>query len=112
MTKTIQTNWLKEFKNELEGINQVRIVSPFITDNMVRHLLDNFKGQKTQLITRYNLNDFKKGVSSIKAIEKLIKARVEIKSVKGLHSKLYLFDEKSAIITSANFTNGGFFNSK
>src|SRR5690606_36925872 len=29
---------------------------------------------------------------------------------KGLHSKLYAFDSRCAIISSANFTAGGFFN--
>ncbi len=112
MIKTIKNNWLHEFKNELKDINHVRIVSPFITDNMVRHLLELFSGNRLQVITRYNLNDFKKGVSSLKAIERLLNAKAEIKSVKDLHSKLYLFDKKSVIITSANFTNGGFFNNK
>lgn len=112
MVKTIRNNWLQEFKNELQNINQVCIVSPFITDNMVRLLLKHFPGEKIQVITRYNLNEFRKGVSSLAAIERLLKAKAEIKSVKNLHSKLYLFDEKSVIITSANFTNGGFFTNK
>lgn len=112
MIKTINENWLKEFNNELLGTDNVCIVSPFITDGIVKHLLDNFKGKTIKVITRYNLNEFRKGVSSLTAIERLLKANSQIKSVKGLHSKLYLFDKNSVIITSANFTNGGFFNNK
>jgi len=112
MIKTINENWLKEFKNELLDTDTVCIVSPFITDGIVRHLLDNFKGNIIKVVTRYNLNEFRKGVSSLTAIEKLLKSKAQIKGVKALHSKLYLFDNNSVIITSANFTNGGFFNNK
>ncbi|WP_179352199.1 phospholipase D-like domain-containing protein [Winogradskyella vidalii] len=110
--KTIHENWLQEFKNELNNTNEVFIVSPFITDNIVKHLLEVFKGKLIKVITRYNLNDFKKGVSSLAALERLVKSNAQIKGVIGLHSKLYLFDNKSVIITSANFTNGGFFNNR
>lgn len=112
MIETIQDNWLLELKQELKEVKQVKIVSPFITDNMVRHLLENFKGDDIQLITRFNLNDFRSGISSLTALERLLEKKATIKGVKGLHSKLYLFDKKSTIITSANFTNGGFFRNK
>lgn len=112
MIKTISENWLEELNNELVDTNTVCIVSPFITDGVVRHLLGNFKGNKIKVITRYNLNEFRRGVSSISAMERLLKNNTQIKGIKGLHSKLYLFDSKSVIITSANFTNGGFFNNK
>jgi len=112
MIKTIQNEWLKVFCDELQHTQLVRIVSPFIKENMVTHLLSKFNGTNIQLITRYNLNDFRSGVSSLKALEQLLSSGVEIKGIKGLHSKLYLFDSKSVIITSANFTSGGFFNNK
>ena len=112
MIKTIQSNWLKVFKKELSQSQEVCIVSPFITDSIVKQLVNNFKGSRIRVITRYNLNDFKRGVSSLSAIEQLLKANTEIKGVKNLHSKLYLFEQKSVIITSANFTQGGFFNNK
>lgn len=112
MIKTIQHNWLHELKEELQEAKHVRIVSPFITENLVRLFLESFSGIKLQIITRFNLNDFRSGVSSISALNRLLNAGAEIKGVQGLHSKLYLFDEKSVIITSANFTTGGFFQNK
>lgn len=109
MIETIQKGWLNEFCNELDGTQTIRIVSPFITDNLVRHLFKNFEGEKIKVITRFNLNDFKSRVSSLTALKSLVKNGAEIKGIQGLHSKLYLFDDSSGIITSANFTNGGFF---
>lgn len=58
------------------------------------------------------MNDFRSGVSSITALEILLNNKTEIKGIKDLHSKVYLFDQKSVIVTSANFTNGGFFRNK
>ena len=112
MVRTIQQNWLSEFKNELCDTDEIRIISPFITDSIVSHLIRSFKGKQIKVITRYNLNEFRRGVSSLTALERLLKSNAEIKGVKDLHSKLYLFDEKSVIVTSANFTQGGFFNNK
>lgn len=112
MIRTIQHNWLNELKQELHETEHVRIVSPFITDNLVRLFLQSYSGNQLQIITRFNLNDFRSGVSSISALERLLRAGALIKGVQGLHSKLYLFDQKSVIITSANFTNGVFFQNK
>lgn len=112
MIRTIQNDWLNIFRIELSGITTVRIVSPFVKENMIDHLIKESRGCKIQFITRYNLNDFRSGASSLKALKKLVDCGAEIRGIKGLHSKLYLFDFKSVIITSANFTSGGFFNNK
>lgn len=106
----INSNWLNHFLEELKDSKNVCIVSPFITNNMVNHLLKNWKGDELKIITRFNLNDFRSKVSSLTALEKLVNAGIAVKGIYGLHSKSYLFDDKSAIITSANFTTGGFFN--
>ncbi|QSB29084.1 phospholipase D family protein [Flavobacterium sp. CLA17] len=105
----LQDNWLNVFLQELKGTNEIKIVSPFVTDNMVSHLLNNWKGNTIKLITRFNLNDFRSGVSSLSALKRLLAQGAEIKGIKDLHSKTYIFDVKSVIITSANFTGGGFF---
>ena len=75
--KVIQNEWLSNFLGELENTNELKIISPFITDNMVTHLLDNWKGSTIQIITRFNLNDFRSGVSSLKALKRLIENGVE-----------------------------------
>lgn len=68
------------------------------------------RSEKVKLITRYNLNDFRSKISSLSALKKLVEEGAEIKGIKNLHSKVYLFDNKSIIIGSANFTSGGFLN--
>jgi len=110
MNEVIHKNWLPKFLSELENTESVYIMSPFISKNIVDHLLSNFKGKEIKVITRFNLNDFRSGVSSLSALKDLVTKNVSVKGIKQLHSKVYLFDNKSTIIASANFTSGGFFN--
>lgn len=108
--QVINNNWLNYFLEQLEQTQKLCLVSPFINNSMVTHLLKNWKGEEIRVITRFNLNDFKNGASSLSALERLVKEGIGVKGISELHSKLYLFDNKCAIITSANFTTGGFFN--
>jgi hypothetical protein len=110
MVEVINKNWLNHFLRELDNTNKVLLVSPFVTNTIVNHLLRNISGSKVELITRYNLNDFRQKVSSLSALKKLVTNGVKVKGIQGLHSKVYTFDLKSTIIGSANFTSGGFFN--
>lgn len=111
MIETIKDGWLRHFVDEFKSSNEVKIISPFINEVMTGHLLKNLNHlSKVQIITRFNLNDFRSKVSSLSAIRKLVVAGIEVKGILGLHSKIYLFGQSSVMIGSANFTSGGFFN--
>ena len=109
MIEIIEKNWLNVFLKELKNSNEVLLISPFVTYNIVDHLIKNKDSAKIKLITRFDLNDFRSKVSSLSALKRLVELGFEIKGIKGLHSKSYIFDNKSVIIGSANFTSGGFF---
>ena len=105
--------WGSELKRLLrESCNQVTIVTPFVTGvapNLLRPIAEG--GQvKCRLITRLNLNDFRSGVSDLRALKELVEMGVLIKTLKGLHAKVYVFDNREAVVTSANFTGGGLAN--
>lgn len=88
---------------------QIKIISPFIQESMSKYLVDSTcRGISSQLITRFYREDFISSVSSLTALKNLQTAGVEIYALKDLHAKLYLFDDNTAIIGSANFTGGGF----
>ena len=106
--ETINRNWDTLFKEECVKAKFVRIISPFIGIDNVKSLLKIKSSKSVQLITRFNLNDFSCKASDINAIKLLLKNGVEIRGIKDLHSKIYLFDRSSVIIGSANFTLGGF----
>ena len=84
----------------------IKIISPFISFQS----LDFIKNTRAEItiITRFSLEDFAKGSSSIDCLSELLENNnVKIYAMKDLHTKLYIFDDNTAILGSANFTDGG-----
>lgn len=107
-TRIVDRGWKKELTDALAvDSSHVRIVSPFIKVSAIKPLLDQ-KPSKLQVITRFNLAEWATGVSDVAALHKLINARAQIRGIKDLHAKLYVFGSSRAIITSANLTHAGF----
>lgn len=104
----------EETKESIENLfgkseSSVQIVSPFLsvkTAELLCNLLEK-KGLECTLVTRIYLKDLLEGVNSIEALSKLLSAGVKIYSLQGLHAKIYMFDEETVIIGSANFTVAG-----
>ena len=85
------------------------IVCPFIKLNAIKKVFGDNPCKKIQVITRFNKRDFASGVSDIEALRFLLGLGAQVKGIKGLHSKLYLFSNE-AILTSANLTYAGLHN--
>lgn len=82
----------------------VRLVCPFIKLRAVARLLTSIRPGSLQVITRFNLNDFARGVSDLSALRLLLEHQAAIHGVQNLHAKVYLFGDTRAIVTSANLT--------
>lgn len=108
----IRENWFSMFIKEVGKAHRIRIMSPFISDSMVIPLLDKISGKNIYIITRFNLTDFFCGVSQLSALKKLVQSGSHVRGIKGLHSKIYIFDSHLTIVSSANFTSGGLFNNR
>lgn len=89
---------------------EIKIISPFLTMSMAEKLCNIVNGSniKCTFITRFYLEDMVAKANSIDALELLLNSGITVYAVKKLHTKLYLFDYETAILGSANFTNGGF----
>lgn len=87
----------------------IRIISPFLSDSMAALLCDTVaqKGLSCIFVTRFYINDIFHRANSVDALEKMMQAGIAVYAVKGLHTKLYLFDDDAAVLGSANFTSGG-----
>ena len=83
---------------------QLRIISPFIKLGTVEKLIRH-RPPSIQVMTRFNLNDFAVGVSDISALARLLKAGAKVRGLRNLHSKVYMFGSRRAIVTSANLTD-------
>ena len=87
--------------------SRVRIICPFIKETAAKRLLRHGRPPRLEVITRYDLNCFRDGVSDLAALKLLFGAGAKIRGVKNLHAKAYLIGESRAIVTSANLTEQG-----
>ncbi len=94
----------------IDADSSIQIISPFLsikTAELLSSVLKKKKDIECTVITRIYLKDLLEGVNSTKAISILLSSGVKVYSLQGLHAKLYMFDEETVIIGSANFTMAG-----
>ena len=98
-------DWLAEQARACSS--RLLIGSPFVNDGILQ-LTDLVpKGASRTLVTRTDLRDFAVGASSLDTLCTLSKDGVSIRSLHGLHAKIYVFDHSVALVTSANATRAG-----
>jgi len=108
----ITTPW-KEIFLELSAMakKSVKITSPFVKKNICDELLKTLsENVKINLITSFKLASVFSGSLDLSGLEEIIDHNGKVFNFSKLHSKIYIFDEKGAIITSGNMTNSGMLN--
>lgn len=104
--RLIDSGWDKVMDDALRAHHaDFRIVCPFIKKRPAEHLLTLGKFKAIQVITRFSLRDFAEGVSDISALRLLLESGAQIRGIRNLHAKLYLFGNGRVIVTSANLTD-------
>jgi len=107
--RMIDRQWHREFeKTTTLARQQALIITPFLQRSTLENLLGN-KPKEVKVITRFNLDDFQRGVSDINALEYLLHIGAQVKGIRNLHSKVYIFGSAKAIVTSANLTHAALF---
>ena len=106
--RLVEQNWKQELH---EGLHRdpsaLRIVCPFIKLGVLSELLDQHHPEALLVITRFRLEDFLAGVSDIDALRRVLEAGGQVRGVRGLHAKMFLFGDSRAAVTSANLTTRG-----
>jgi PLD-like domain len=107
-TRLVDRAWRTEL---LEGRRRysdaLRVVCPFIKASPLNELLEVARSEPLEVVTRFNLADFGRGVSDIAALRTVLMAGGRVKGVRSLHAKLFLFGDRLAVVTSANLTRQG-----
>ena len=99
------TGWGKALEGaSRQSAGDIRIICPFIKLGTTHRLLGKLKSGRIKVITRANLFDCYSGVSDLAALDLLLDRGAEVRAVRNLHSKLYLFGNNHAFVTSANLT--------
>ena len=102
-TPTIE--WLSQ--NARECRSRMLIASPYVNRGIMELTNLASRDVKRTLITRTDLRDFAMGASDLETLRILERDGVRIRSLIGLHAKIYIFDSASALVTSANATYSG-----
>lgn len=101
--RLVDAGWSDELTAALSADkSELRVICPFIKAGALDRLLS-LKPASIQVITRFNLLDFAEGVSDIQSLRMLLDAGAQVRGIRKLHSKLYLFANRT-IVTSANLT--------
>lgn len=103
--RLIDGDWHKVMREAAKADRSaLRVVCPFIKLSAARKLIEAAQAKSIQVITRYKLQDFYEGASDVSALRLFLNYGAEIRGVRGLHAKLFLFGKSSALVTSANLT--------
>lgn len=93
-----------------ESEKNIYLCAPFIKKDIVKRILENKKeGIEMVVITSSNISNFLCGSLDVSAIKELIKEGVTVRNYQNLHAKIYIFDRKRALVTSANLTNNALY---
>lgn len=103
----LKNPWKDKLMNLIEDSEEsIRITSPFIKEDICKEILNHVRHDVCfELIT--DLPNAYTGALDLSGLELIIGKKGLVKSYPKLHSKIYIFDSKKAVITSGNLTNGG-----
>jgi PLD-like domain len=108
MLRLVDSRWDRELRRALSRDRKtLRVACPFIKRDGAERLVARGCPDSLQVITRFNLDHFSEGVSDTSALRLLLENGAQIRGIKRLHAKLYLFGDRRAIVTSANLTKAG-----
>lgn len=104
--RLVDSGWDRELAAALAADHShARIVCPFIKRGVLDRLLKASRPRVLQVLTRFNLVDFAEGVSDMSALRLLLDRGAQVRGVRNLHAKVYVFGSSRAIVTSANLTD-------
>lgn len=107
---TPTNDWLKGKLQSCES--RFLAASPFVGDIFLDYSSALSQDIDKILITRTNLRDFALGASNINTLFNLAASGVKVRSLVGLHAKIYIIDNSFALVTSANATYSGMFRNR
>lgn len=107
--KILTTPWKHDFLELVANSkSSIKITSPFVKENICSEIFKvKNSNAKLELITTFKLMSVYTGSLDLSAIELIMSNSGVVKNYSKLHSKVYLFDDKKAVITSGNLTTGG-----
>jgi HKD family nuclease len=109
MIETINNPWNEKLMSYVSNTeSDIKICCPFIKLDVLKEIYGNKNNNVDfELITRFKIANFYNQVSDIDAIDYMLDKQGSIRAYQMLHAKIFIFDQKFVIITSANLTMQG-----
>mgnify|MGYP005840488091 CR=1 FL=1 len=110
--------WQREFERWVTHIrSSALIASPFITAPPIQRMVEILQGRGSasrvhvRVLTNLSVESIVRGSTDPNSLLLLMDAipHTRISHLPGLHAKVYLADEREALVTSGNLTHGGVF---
>lgn len=102
---TPTVDWLSQHAQACQS--RMIIASPYVNDGILPFARSIGESVSRTFITRTDLRDFALGSSNLNTLCSLAEEGFTIRSFSDLHAKVYIFDDSSALVTSANATFSG-----
>ena len=115
--QTLQKNWSSILENLFGGVkSELTVSTPFISDDGVKFLIESVSRDFKQkgflrIITNLSPRNITQKATNPFSFTKIYEVinLVQIFHLPNLHAKVYIRDNKEAIITSGNLTSGGLY---
>jgi hypothetical protein len=111
MVELYKSPWRDDFERALRSVrHRLMIVAPYITKREAEMVRRKLKEQKNEVsvrtLTSLNVESVLAGALNVEALDVLanVSASSEVVTLPRLHAKIYVFDESSAVVGSANLT--------
>lgn len=86
----------------------IKLCAPYVKTSVINGILNKKnKNTKLSLITNVNFGAYLSKSSDLDALHALKNIDSDIYNFQNLHAKIYIFDDKKVVITSANLTYSG-----
>lgn len=109
MLEIINSPWGNKFFNYIsQARKEIKVCCPYVKSDVLKEVYNNKKDNvQFELITKFKIANFYNEASDLEAIEYIRNRDGDVKAYQSLHAKIYIFDQKSVVVTSANLTKSG-----
>lgn len=105
----VKTPWDEKLRSLVgDTRSNLRVMSPYVKEGAVKQVLEALpEGTRMRLVSSFNTARFHRAVSDTQAFRRVIERGGKVRNYQRLHSKVYLFDDTCAVVTSGNLTVAG-----
>jgi hypothetical protein len=104
----IQNPWENKLLELVSNVEDELFIScPFIKEDIIKNILAHLKEKKLKILLKTNIFDISKNFCDLECLYLLNSHNTEVRTIKNLHAKLFIFDNEKAIVTSSNLTKAG-----